>query len=242
MASYYANADERARLIAGFRALADFLQDHPDVPAPRWADVMVFPPDGTDEEMRAEIDQIAARIGADPTDRTATAVITRHRATSGPSNTGPSRSPPTRVRTSTPATRKEPKAMTLVITLFAATFLAGATIGLIAIIIGGIRREDRAKTLTDAPRTHVEAATRRMLGVGVRQRPRRFRRAPGGVSGTCTASGPTKTRATAAAARSARLANPAAANAATAPAGTGARHGDATSTCPFPRHVTEETN
>ena len=43
MASYYASADERARLIAGFRALADFLQDHPDVPAPYWADVMVFP-------------------------------------------------------------------------------------------------------------------------------------------------------------------------------------------------------
>ncbi len=71
MASYYASADERARLIAGFRALADFLQDHPHVPAPRWADVMTFPPDATDEEMRAEINQIAARIGAEVTDRTA---------------------------------------------------------------------------------------------------------------------------------------------------------------------------
>ena len=71
MARYYANGDERGRLIAGFRALADFLQDHPDVPAPRWTDVMVFPPDGTDEEMRAEIDLIAARIGAEPADRTA---------------------------------------------------------------------------------------------------------------------------------------------------------------------------
>jgi len=69
MASYYANADERVRLIAGFRALADFLQDQ-DVPAPHWADVMVFPPDATDEKLRAEIDQIAARIGADPIDRT----------------------------------------------------------------------------------------------------------------------------------------------------------------------------
>ena len=45
-----------------------FLQDHPDVPAPRWADVYVFPPRGTDEQMRAEIDQIAARIGAEATD------------------------------------------------------------------------------------------------------------------------------------------------------------------------------
>jgi hypothetical protein len=67
----YANADERSRLVAGFRALADFLQDHPDVPAPRWADVYVFPPRGTDGQMRAEIDQIAARIGAEPIDDTA---------------------------------------------------------------------------------------------------------------------------------------------------------------------------
>jgi hypothetical protein len=64
----YANADERGRLIAGIRALAAFLQDHPDVPAPRWADVYVFPPRGTDEQMRAEIDQIAARIGTAVTD------------------------------------------------------------------------------------------------------------------------------------------------------------------------------
>jgi hypothetical protein len=64
----YANADERGRLIAGLRALADFLQDHQDVPAPRWAYVYVFPPRGADEQMRAEIDQIAARIGAEPTD------------------------------------------------------------------------------------------------------------------------------------------------------------------------------
>ena len=32
---------------------------------------MVFPPDGTDEEMRAEIDLIAAHIGAEPVDCTA---------------------------------------------------------------------------------------------------------------------------------------------------------------------------
>jgi len=58
--------------------------------------------------------------------------------------------------------------MTLVITLFVATFLAGAAIGVIAIIIAGIHREDRAKTLTGTPRSHAQAATRRMLGVGVR--------------------------------------------------------------------------
>ena len=62
----YASQDERNRLIDGLRALANFLHDHPDVPAPRWADVLVFPPDGTDEEERAEIDVIASRIGAEP--------------------------------------------------------------------------------------------------------------------------------------------------------------------------------
>jgi hypothetical protein len=62
--AYYANSDERDRLIGGLRALAAFLHDHPHVPAPRWADLLVFPPDGTDEEQRAEIDVIASRIGA----------------------------------------------------------------------------------------------------------------------------------------------------------------------------------
>jgi hypothetical protein len=63
----YASADERDRLVAGFRALASFLQEHPDVPAPCWVDVWVFPPRGADGEMRTEIDPIAARIGAEVT-------------------------------------------------------------------------------------------------------------------------------------------------------------------------------
>jgi hypothetical protein len=63
--TYYASDDERDRLIGGLRALAQFLQDHPDIPAPRWTDVLVFPPDGPDEEQRAEIDVIASRIGAE---------------------------------------------------------------------------------------------------------------------------------------------------------------------------------
>jgi hypothetical protein len=64
----YANADDRGRLITGLRALADFLHDNPDVPAPRWADIYVFPPRGTEEQMRGEIDLIAARIEAAPED------------------------------------------------------------------------------------------------------------------------------------------------------------------------------
>jgi len=48
MLYYYADDSERVRLIAGFRALATFLEDQPDVPAPRWVSVLVFPPDGAD--------------------------------------------------------------------------------------------------------------------------------------------------------------------------------------------------
>jgi hypothetical protein len=67
----YANAEERSSLISGLRALAGFLEQNPEVPAPRWADLMVFPPASTDQEMKAEIDTIAALIGADIKDDTA---------------------------------------------------------------------------------------------------------------------------------------------------------------------------
>ena len=62
----------------------------------------------------------------------------------------------------------ERDAMILAISFLAAAFLAGAAIGIITVITIGVRRDDRAKTLTDPPRTHIEAATRRMLGVGMR--------------------------------------------------------------------------
>jgi hypothetical protein len=53
------------------RDLADFLEGNPEVPAPRWTDVLVFPLDGTDNEMKAEIDRIAALIAAGVSDQTA---------------------------------------------------------------------------------------------------------------------------------------------------------------------------
>jgi hypothetical protein len=63
--SHYTNSEERRRLIAGLRELADFLDHNPQVPAPWRADLLVvIPPDGTDAQMFAEIDAIAARIGA----------------------------------------------------------------------------------------------------------------------------------------------------------------------------------
>ena len=49
-----------------------------------------------------------------------------------------------------------------------AAFLSAATIVILAILVAGIRSDDRAKNLTGAPRTRTEAVTRRLLGVGVR--------------------------------------------------------------------------
>jgi hypothetical protein len=66
--SYYANPQERTRLIAGLRDLADFLDENPQIPAPRRTDMLVFPPVGTDAEMFAEIDAIAERIGITASD------------------------------------------------------------------------------------------------------------------------------------------------------------------------------
>jgi hypothetical protein len=63
----YANASERSQLIAGLRDLAEYLESNPDVPAP-WSGttVYVFPPDGSNDERRAEIDAIASRVSVRP--------------------------------------------------------------------------------------------------------------------------------------------------------------------------------
>lgn len=49
-----------------------------------------------------------------------------------------------------------------------AVFLSGAVLGVLALLIVGIHRGDRARYLADPPRTPVEAVTRRVLGVGTR--------------------------------------------------------------------------
>lgn len=64
--SYYANSGERGRFIAGLRDLANYLDANPAIPSPRDITVHVFPPDGSNAEMLAEIDAIAGRIGATP--------------------------------------------------------------------------------------------------------------------------------------------------------------------------------
>lgn len=52
--------------------------------------------------------------------------------------------------------------------LAVAVFLSGAVLGVLAVLIIGIRKGDRAPRLADAPHTQVEAVTRRVLGVGTR--------------------------------------------------------------------------
>jgi hypothetical protein len=57
--------------------------------------------------------------------------------------------------------------LAIVITVLA-VFLCGASIGILAVVVAGIRSDDRAQNLTRAPRTRTEAVTRRMLGAGTR--------------------------------------------------------------------------
>ncbi|MER6946531.1 hypothetical protein ABT294_21105 [Nonomuraea sp. NPDC000554] len=56
--------NHRDAFITGLYELADFLEANPDIPAPTRGAVHHFPLSGTDDEQRAAIDQIAARLGA----------------------------------------------------------------------------------------------------------------------------------------------------------------------------------
>jgi hypothetical protein len=66
--SNYANSDGRSGLIAGLRELAEFLDQNPQIPVPLRTDLLVFPPNGSDAEMFAEIGVIAEEIGATASD------------------------------------------------------------------------------------------------------------------------------------------------------------------------------
>lgn len=55
----------REQVIAGLRELAQFLEDHPDLPVPHGADASPYL-NGTDEQDRAEVDRIAAILGKTP--------------------------------------------------------------------------------------------------------------------------------------------------------------------------------
>jgi hypothetical protein len=66
--NYYADDEQRIRLIAGLRDLADFLDQNPGVPAPWETSLLVFPPEASDAEMFAEINTIAGLIGSTASD------------------------------------------------------------------------------------------------------------------------------------------------------------------------------
>ena len=59
----YPDPTERAALIGGLRALADYLESNRDIPAPIYSDVYVFPPDKDCAGRRTEIDIIATQLG-----------------------------------------------------------------------------------------------------------------------------------------------------------------------------------
>jgi hypothetical protein len=53
--------------------------------------------------------------------------------------------------------------------LIAAVILIGlGVLAVLALVLVGIHDEDRHMSLTGAPRTRIEAITRRLLGVGIR--------------------------------------------------------------------------
>jgi hypothetical protein len=58
----------RTQTIAGLRALADFLEDHPAVPVYEYGWEVSVHADGTDEQEAAEVDRIAALLGVTPVD------------------------------------------------------------------------------------------------------------------------------------------------------------------------------
>ena len=59
----YATPTGRPALIAGLRAIADYLESNPEVPASNYTSVYAFPPDNDCAGIRAEIDAIAAQLG-----------------------------------------------------------------------------------------------------------------------------------------------------------------------------------
>jgi hypothetical protein len=59
----YADSTERAALISGLRALADYLDSNPEAPAPIYSQVYAFPPEAEWSVMQAEVTAVAERLG-----------------------------------------------------------------------------------------------------------------------------------------------------------------------------------
>ena len=63
------------------------------------------------------------------------------------------------------ASTTDPVAMTLAIV---ALLIGLGVLALLVLVLAGIHNEERHMSLTSAPRTRIEAVTRRLTGVGVR--------------------------------------------------------------------------
>jgi len=61
----------RADIISGLRQLADYLEDHPDIPVNEFGwQLGVYPPSDTETDRRAEVDRIAAILAVPVDDKT----------------------------------------------------------------------------------------------------------------------------------------------------------------------------
>jgi hypothetical protein len=67
----YSDAEHRPSVIRGLRDLAVLLESCPGIPTPYTVEVLVFPPHGTDAEICAEVDRVAALLGVPVRDETA---------------------------------------------------------------------------------------------------------------------------------------------------------------------------
>jgi len=59
----YADSTERTAFTSGLRGLADYLESNPEIPAPIYSTVYVFPSDGGWPGMCADVEVTAARMG-----------------------------------------------------------------------------------------------------------------------------------------------------------------------------------
>ena len=66
MPAAWTETENRNAVIDGLRALADFLVEHPDMPVPRYPELMVNVIAASDEEERAEVDRIAGILDVTP--------------------------------------------------------------------------------------------------------------------------------------------------------------------------------
>ena len=112
-----------------------------------WADLLVFPPDGSDAEMFAEIDVIAALIGVDRQ---------RRRQPGRPLQRGARLRPGAVPGRRHPAQRPQPQtegriAMLLHLILGSVALIGAAFTGGLLLAIIGIQRGDRGKRLTGRP-------------------------------------------------------------------------------------------